>query len=87
MSGLEMRDFLIDHVKFLTAWEDDADVQPLLIDRPLGFGCGRLGESRPLIGQSDGRGDRSRPIRIRTRPPENDRERRIAGISPRLSAR
>jgi hypothetical protein len=37
MSGLEMRDFLIDHAKFLTAWEDNAEVQPLLIDRPQGI--------------------------------------------------
>ena len=34
MSGVEMRDFLIDHGKYLASWGDET--QPLLLDRPEG---------------------------------------------------
>ncbi|QDV51505.1 hypothetical protein [Gimesia fumaroli] len=35
VSGIEMRDFLIDHARFLASWGDDAS--PLLVDEPKGI--------------------------------------------------
>ncbi|QDU10578.1 hypothetical protein [Gimesia aquarii] len=35
VSGIEMRDFLIDHARFLTSWGDE--ISPLLVEEPAGI--------------------------------------------------
>ncbi len=73
MSGAAMKDFLVDHGKFLASW--GPDIRPLLIDQPQGVGIRwgdrgvRFGAPRPLAGLPHGGRDAARRTDFHPLPP------------------